>query len=151
MTSDELKAGSEKDAITFTAELEDAKQANSSGSPLVTCHSSLPFKPGLALFEEGARALAHVLGGEEAREEFGLELEGLAYGQARAARDGFEAGAHGERRGSFNDGARERLGFRRQPFGRDDAVDEPLLERRRRVDHLAGQQHLERVFSADAA
>ena len=34
---------------------------------------------------------------------------------------------------------------------RDDAVDEPPRQRRRRVDHLAGEQHLHRALAGDVA
>lgn len=56
-----------------------------------------------ALFEEGAGAFADVFGGEEGGEEFGFEAECFVEGEARAAGDGFEAGAGGQGRGRVGD------------------------------------------------
>ncbi len=59
---------------------------------------SLSFKHGRAFFEKGARAFAHVFGGEQLAEQFSFERESFLEREFEAARDGFEASANSERR-----------------------------------------------------
>src|SRR5436305_7305850 len=103
--------------------------STSFNSSFIIPHSSLPPERGLAFFEEGARALANVFGGEEAAEEFGFEFERVVERKTRAARDGFETGADGERRCRLCNRACERCCLINQTCGFYDAVDEAESQR----------------------
>src|SRR5437588_325752 len=120
-------------------------------SSFIIPHSSFPFEDGLAFFEEGARALANVFGGEEAAEEFGSEFERVVEGEARAARDGIEAGADGERRCRLCNRACERFRLINQTCGFYDAVDEAEAQRFVRIDFVAREHRGERAPAADGA
>src|ERR671930_2718466 len=102
----------------------------------------------LALLEEGADPLLCIRGQRVHRHDRLREIVGPVFVELDLPVEGLLADSDRQAARARNpvDEPRDSLV---QLAARDDAVDEPPLERRRRIDEVTGEEHLERTLSSD--